>query len=269
MVDATGAGDSFDAGFLAAWLAGEPARRRARAGVRLRSAVDPLARRDGRPADAGRRRGRPSRDPVRRRQPVDRPPVHGRASSCRAASTGPAEFAQVPGGKGLNVARAATALGGDVSPPRSWAAMPADGSPSSSTGGRAARAPRGRRRDAIVALGGRRDRGADRVLRARAAGDGAEWAAFDELVAGLCPRGRVDDPLGLAAGRRTRGGIPAAGRLGPRRASNAVEPGIDAGPAIVKLNAAEAAHATASTRRTAAGARGGRRAPRRTGAPPW
>ena len=78
-VDATGAGDSFDAGFLAAWLAGRPSRMRSR--WRARAGRSRRARREGRtPSRRSTRRGRLSHDPVRRRQPVDRPPVHRRAA---------------------------------------------------------------------------------------------------------------------------------------------------------------------------------------------
>ena len=56
-VDTTGAGDAFDAGFLAARLEGRPVADALGYGGRLRLAVDPGAGRHGRPADRGRGRG--------------------------------------------------------------------------------------------------------------------------------------------------------------------------------------------------------------------
>ena len=53
-VDATGAGDSFDAGFIAARLAGDGLGARARARLRVRRAQHAGGRRDRGPADAGR-----------------------------------------------------------------------------------------------------------------------------------------------------------------------------------------------------------------------
>ena len=113
MVDATGAGDSFDAGFLAAWLAGEPV-------------ADALALACACGALSTRAPGGTDAQPT-----LDEAQGGARMILCVAANPSidrlftverlvpgsihrPAEFAQVPGGKGLNVARAATALGGDV-----------------------------------------------------------------------------------------------------------------------------------------------------------
>ena len=111
-VDATGAGDSFDAGFIAGLLAGRPAEQCLRLAVRMRRAVDPSARRYRRPADAGRggrllvivcAAANPSIDrlfEVERLQPGG---IHR-----------PAAFTALAGGKGLNVARAVACLGEQV-----------------------------------------------------------------------------------------------------------------------------------------------------------
>jgi 1-phosphofructokinase family hexose kinase len=156
----------------------------------------------------------------------------------------PAEFAQVPGGKGLNVARSAAALGGDVT--------------------------------AVALLGGHAGRwiaeqlGAERVplraawfdaetrssLSVAGAIEGLtefyehghpvaepEWAAFEELVQSLMPEAAWTTlsgslPVGAPADGYER--LMGSGSV----ALDARDRGIDAGPAIVKLNAAEAAHAT-------------------------
>ena len=80
----------------------------------------------------------------------------------------------------------------------------------------------------------------------------AEWAAFAELVARRCPPGGLDDALGLAARRARRPTATAAAGL-TRVAFDTREAGLDARPAIVKLNAAEAAHATSADRPTGPG----------------
>ena len=215
MVDATGAGDSFDAGFLAAWLAGQPAGRCARAGVRLRGAVDARARRDRRPADAGGGEGgarvilcvaaNPSIDRLFTVERLVPGSIHR-----------PAEFVQVPGGKGLNVARAAAALGGDVPRRRApgRARRPVDRA-GARGGGRPAPRGVGGGRDALVALGRRCARGAHRVLRARAAGDRRRVGGVRRARRRPRRRGGVDDPLGLAPRRGAGRRLPPPGRPGP------------------------------------------------------
>ena len=112
-VDATGAGDSFDAGFLAARLAGEELARRARARLRVRRAEHAGRRRDRGAADAGRGAilhgviafvaASPSIDRLHVVDALRPGEIHR-----------PERVVAVAGGKALNAARAAHALGADV-----------------------------------------------------------------------------------------------------------------------------------------------------------
>ena len=156
----------------------------------------------------------------------------------------PAEFAQVPGGKGLNVARSAAALGGDVTAAAllgghagRWIAeqLQAEGVPL-----RAAWFDAETRSSLSVAGA---IEGLTEFYEHGHPVSAPEWAAFEELVAGLMPG---------AAWTTLSGSLPVGAppdgyeRLmgSSRVALDARDRGIDAGPAIVKLNAAEAAHAT-------------------------
>ncbi len=111
-VDSTGAGDSFDAGFLAGWLRGDALKRGAHARVRVRRAQHAPSRRDRRPADA--RRG----PRVRMIAFVAATPSIDRQHEIDALQPGtihrPHSVVAVAGGKALNAARAANRLGGAV-----------------------------------------------------------------------------------------------------------------------------------------------------------
>ena len=112
-MDATGAGDSFDAGFLAARLAGKPLP----AALALACACGALSTRA-----LGGTAAQPTlaeaREALRVILCVAANPSIDRLFAVDRFEPGaihrPAEFVQVAGGKGLNVARAAAQLGGEV-----------------------------------------------------------------------------------------------------------------------------------------------------------
>ena len=157
----------------------------------------------------------------------------------------PAEFAQVPGGKGLNVARSAAALGGDVTAAAllgghagRWIAeqLEAEGVPLRATWSDV------ETRSSLSVAGA--IEGLTEFYEHGHPVTPGEWEAFDELVRALMPAAAWTTlsgslPVGAPAGGYAR--LIGSGRV----ALDAVAPGIEAGPAIVKLNAAEAAHATA------------------------
>jgi 1-phosphofructokinase family hexose kinase len=156
----------------------------------------------------------------------------------------PAEFAQVPGGKGLNVARSAAVLGGDVTAAAllgghagRWIAeqLEAEGVPLraawSDVETRSSLSVAG----AIEGLTEFYEHGHPVTPR--------EWAAFEELVRALMPGAAwttLSGSLPVGAPPDSYERLIGTGRV----VLDAVAAGIDAGPAIVKLNAAEAAHAT-------------------------
>ena len=82
-------------------------------GRRVRLALDPGAGAAPPPSPRSPRRS-PCCDCLRRREPVDRPAVRGRASCAPGRCTARRCIAQVAGGKGLNAARAAATLGAEV-----------------------------------------------------------------------------------------------------------------------------------------------------------
>jgi 1-phosphofructokinase family hexose kinase len=155
----------------------------------------------------------------------------------------PAEFAQVPGGKGLNVARSAAALGGDVTAAAllgghagRWIAeqLEAEGVPLRATWFEA------ETRSSLSVAGA--IEGLTEFYEHGHPVAAAEWAAFAELVASLMPAATWTTlsgslPVGAPVDGYER--LMGTGRV----ALDARDRGIDAGPAVVKLNAAEAAHA--------------------------
>ena len=156
----------------------------------------------------------------------------------------PAEFAQVPGGKGLNVARSAAALGGDVTAAAllgghagRWIAeqLEAEGVPLRAAWFEAETRSSLSVAGAIEGLTEFYEHGHP-VAR-------SEWAAFEQLVAELMPGAAWTTlsgslPVGAPPDGYER--LMGSGRV----ALDARDRGIDAGPAIVKLNAAEAADVT-------------------------
>jgi 1-phosphofructokinase family hexose kinase len=156
----------------------------------------------------------------------------------------PAEFAQVPGGKGLNVARSAVALGGDVTAAAllgghagRWIAeqLNAEGVPLRAAWFEA------ETRSSLSVAGA--IEGLTEFYEHGHPVSGAEWAAFEELVTSLMPGAAWTTlsgslPVGAPVDAYER--LMGSGRV----ALDARDRGVDARPAIVKLNAAEAAQAT-------------------------
>jgi 1-phosphofructokinase family hexose kinase len=152
----------------------------------------------------------------------------------------PREFAQVPGGKGLNVARSAAALGGEVTAAAllgghagRWIAEQL-----ASEGVELHAAWAGAETRSSLSVAGARE-GLTEFYEHGFPVSADEWAAFAAMVGGLAaesswmtlsgslPPGAPDDGyVGL---------IPRA-----RTALDSRADGIDAGPAVVKLNEAEA-----------------------------
>jgi 1-phosphofructokinase family hexose kinase len=156
----------------------------------------------------------------------------------------PAEFAQVPGGKGLNVARSAAALGGEVTAAAllgghagRWIAeqLEAEGVPLRAAWFEAETRSSLSVAGAIEGLTEFYEHGHP-VSR-------SEWAAFEELVSALVPDAAWTTLSGSLPVGAPPDGYERLMRSG-RVALDARDRGIDAGPAIVKLNAAEAAQAT-------------------------
>jgi 1-phosphofructokinase family hexose kinase len=156
----------------------------------------------------------------------------------------PSRFAQVPGGKGLNVARAAATLGGDV---RAAALL----------GGHAGRwmaeelAREGIRLEAAWAAAetrsslsvGGHERGLTEFYEYGHPVTPAEWEDFAGVVESLAPAaGWVTISGSLPPGAPADGYLPmiAAGRV----AFDSREAGLEARPALVKLNAEEASVVT-------------------------
>ena len=166
----------------------------------------------------------------------------------------PAEFAQVPGGKGLNVARAAATLGGDVCAAAilgghagRWIAQQLDEEsvPLEATWAAA------ETRSSLSVAGALE--GLTEFYEHGLPVTAAEWAAFAELVAGLARRAAWMTLSGsLPIGAPADGYHRLAGLT--RVAFDTREAGLDERPAIVKLNAAEAALATFTDTADRAGA---------------
>jgi 1-phosphofructokinase family hexose kinase len=156
----------------------------------------------------------------------------------------PAEFAQVPGGKGLNVARSAAALGGEVTAAAllgghagRWIAeqLEAEGVPLRAAWFEA------ETRSSLSVAGA--IEGLTEFYEHGHPVSPSEWAAFEELVSALVPDAAWTTLSGSLPVGAPPDGYERLMRSG-RVALDARDHGIDAGPAIVKLNAAEAAQAT-------------------------
>ena len=166
----------------------------------------------------------------------------------------PAEFAQVPGGKGLNVARAARALGGDVQAAAllgghagRWIAeqLEAEAVPLHPTWAAS------ETRSSLSVAGALE--GLTEFYEHGLPVTAGEWAEFAQLVTGLAPE---------AAWMTLSGSLPvgapadAYARLTglTRIAFDTREAGLDGAPDVVKLNVAEAARATSTDTSDRAGA---------------
>ena len=156
----------------------------------------------------------------------------------------PAEFAQVPGGKGLNVARSAAALGGEVTAAAllgghagRWIAeqLEAEGVPLRAAWFEA------ETRSSLSVAGA--IEGLTEFYEHGHPVSASEWAAFEELVSALIPDAAWTTLSGSLPVGAPPDGYERLMRSG-RVALDARDRGIDARPAIVKLNAAEAAQAT-------------------------
>ena len=242
VVDTTGAGDSFDAGFLAAWLAGEPLER----ALALGNACGALSTRalGGVTAQPTMAEARAAAVIVcvAANPSIDR--LFGVDRLTRGGIHRPAEFAQVAGGKGLNVARAASALGAEV---RAVALL----------GGHAGRWiaeqceregvelaaawAQAETRSSLSVAGA--DQGLTEFYEHGAAVTLEEWSGFAELAAQHLPRaGWATISGSLPPGAPADGYVPLI-RV-TRSAFDSREQGIAARPALVKVNAAEAAQLT-------------------------
>jgi 1-phosphofructokinase family hexose kinase len=166
----------------------------------------------------------------------------------------PAEFVQVPGGKGLNVARAAATLGGDVRAAAllgghagRWIAqqLAAEGVPLEAAWAAA------ETRSSLSVAGALE--GLTEFYEHGLPVTAGEWTAFTDLVAGLAPNAAWMTLSGsLPVGAPADGYLRLAGLT--RVAFDTSAAGLAGRPAIVKLNAAEAALATSAATGDRAGA---------------
>src|SRR5207248_1738895 len=155
------------------------------------------------------------------------------------------DFAQVAGGKGLNVARAAATLGGSVQAAAllgghagRWIA---DQLEQAGIGLHATWAESETRSSLSVA--GALDEGLTEFYEHGFPISDAEWERFARLVSQLAPNARWLTLSGsLPSGAPADGYRPLIGRT--RTAFDSRSPGLDAGPDVVKLNEAEAGLAT-------------------------
>ncbi len=166
----------------------------------------------------------------------------------------PAEFAQVPGGKGLNVARAATALGGEIQAAAllgghagSWIAdqLEAEGVPLRATWAAA-------ETRSSLSVAGAVEGLTEFYEHGQPVTDG-EWTEFARLVADLAAGAAWMTLSGsLPVGAPADGYVRMTGLT--RVAFDTREAGLDGSPDVVKLNAVEAAHATSTDASDRAGA---------------
>ena len=266
-VDATGAGDSFDAGFLAARLAGEDLAGGARARLRVRRAEHAGGGRDRGAADAGRSAILPRVIAF-----VAASPSIDRTHVVEALTPGeihrPQHVVAVAGGKALNAARAAHALGADV---HAIALL----------GGHTGRWVAAALEEEGVTCDAVAGPGETRICLSVSDGealtefyepgpelDPEHWAALEAAaarvaasarwvgVAGSLPPGAPAD----AAARLLRVAREAGARVALDVSGEALRLGLEAGPDFVKVNAAEAAELGIRDR---GGAARGRRTRRR------
>jgi 1-phosphofructokinase family hexose kinase len=172
----------------------------------------------------------------------------------------PAEFVQVAGGKGLNVARAATALGGDAESVAllgghagRWIAQELE-----AEGIRLHVSPAAAETRSSLSVAGAVE-GLTEFYEHGFPVDPGEWTAFVRLVTQLAPRATL-----MTLSGSLPSGAPDDGYLGlvklTRVAWDTRAAGIDAGPAIVKLNEHEAELATGIGTADATGAEAAARA---------
>ncbi len=247
-VDATGAGDSFDAGFIAARLAGEDLAGGARARLRVRRAQHAGGGRDRGAADAGRSAILPRVIAF-----VAASPSIDRTHVVDALTPGeihrPQHVVAVAGGKALNAARAAHALGADVHAiallgghTGRWvaAALEEEGVTCDAVAGPGETriclsVSDGEALTEFYEPGPELDPEHWAALEAAAAriAAGARWVG----IAGSLPPGAPAD----AAARLIRVARQAGARVALDVSGEALRLGLAAGPDFVKVNAAEAA----------------------------
>jgi 1-phosphofructokinase family hexose kinase len=157
----------------------------------------------------------------------------------------PAEFVQVPGGKGLNVARAAATLGGEVHAAAllgghagRWIAEQMEASGIELHAAWAEAETR-----SSLSVAGAIEEGLTEFYEHGFPVSPREWQDFADLVTGLAGRANWTTLSGsLPAGAPADGYLPIIAR--GQTALDTREAGVEARPQVVKVNASEAAHLT-------------------------
>ena len=262
IVDAVGAGDAFDAGFIRGTARRARAARRRGPGLRVRRALAARGRRRG-PGHAGggaRTRGRRMIACAAPSPSIDK--LFSTSALTPGAIHRPDALVADAGGKGLNVARAARALGcrraRRGARRRSRRAVDRGRLDEAGVAAELVWGEGETRTSLSVAAGGR----ADRVLRARRAArpggvgalPGPRRAVAPEdgwvAVCGSLPVGVAPEESGRLVAPRPRAGARVA--VDQRDAMLAAS--LDAGPELVKVNAREAAELTGGAAPEAAAA---------------